>query len=84
MKEKIISSQPGVFMGLSTTKAYKGKAISFYDDNKLILGVSLNSAFPTKKSLLPGIEEYAFFKNGLRMVYPAEAENDIEVFISRD
>jgi len=82
MREKDIITGPGVFMGLSTTKAYEGKTLHFYDGDKLILGVSLNTAFPTKRNQLPGIEEYVFFRRGLRMRYPKEAEDAIEVFVS--
>jgi hypothetical protein len=84
MKEKIISSVPGVFMGLSTTKAYKGKMLTFYDGTKRIMEVDLTTAFPTDTDLLPGIEEYIFFKHSLRMKYPEEAEKDIEVFVSEN
>lgn len=84
MKEKIILPGQGVLMGLSTTKIYKGKTVLFYDGDKKIMEISLNTASPTRLSGVPGIEKYLFFRHDLSMCYPEEAENDIRVFVSRN
>lgn len=84
MKERTILTGPGTFIGLSTNRVYSGKTISFYDGDKLVFEVSLNTPSPTKLDHSPGIEKYLFIRHGLRMAYPAEAEDDIQVFVGRD
>lgn len=77
MKEKQWQG-PGVFQGLSTTKAYKGKYITIRIDSKLAMEIDLETPLPTEDNV-PGVDESLFFKQSLNMRYPEEAE--VEVFV---
>ncbi len=86
MKQKIYDT-PGVFIGLSLTRACKGKYILVnIDDNDVKLEIDLEHPFPTEitdSGRLPGIEEEIFFKKKLVVEYPKELESDLEVFVSQ-
>lgn len=84
---KKIYTTPGVFMGLSTDKACKGKSIIVnIDGNDVKLEVDLEHPFPTEKTktgTLPGIEQSIFFEHKLVVEYPKELEGHLEVFVSQ-
>ena len=84
---KKIYTTPGVLMGLSTSKACKGKSIKVnIDDNDVNLEVDLEHPFPTEETevgTLPGLEEELFFKRKMVVEYPKELEEHLEVFVSQ-
>jgi len=81
MKEKTYQG-PGVFQGLSISRAYKGKYIVIHIDNQAFIEVDLETALPMEtdphtKKIEPGLPYSEFFKERLLIEYPKEAEGDV-------
>lgn len=77
---------PGVFIGLSLDRAFKGKSVIVRVDDEPKLEVCLGHPFPTEITevgTLPGLEEERFFKQKLVIEYPTEVEGHLEIFVSQ-
>lgn len=82
MQEKVLKSSPGVIVGISTTKRYKG-SVTFYDGHKLVAEVELAEPMPSERTtagVLPGAVIDTFCKKSIRAEYPKGVK--IEFFIS--